>query len=140
MPEVPYLPFTLQSTAQQIHENADSHGFWPPEGRNFAEMLMLMTSELGEALEEHRDGNPVVWFRHTKDCLRYKLNITSAELDSCTCNPKPEGAAVELIDAMIRELDTLYKILEESGFTIDQVMILKMTYNNSRPHKHGKAY
>lgn len=139
--QVPHLPLTLQNIAQQIHKNADSHGFWPPEGRNMGEMISLMHSELSEALEEHRDGNPVVWFKHEEYCQTSKDYVgKTADCAGCTCNPKPEGAAVELVDAVIREFDTLYSILTSSGFTIDQVLLLKMTYNNSRPHKHGKAY
>jgi hypothetical protein len=79
-------------------------------------MIALMHSELSEALEEHRAGRPAVWFD----------------------GPKPEGAAVELIDCIIRALDTLYSM--DLNGDIDSVLQLKMDYNASRPYKHGKAY
>src|SRR5690348_3932574 len=50
----------LSALAQSINDNARAHGFWQSE-RNFGEMLMLATSELAEALEEHRQGRPPVW-------------------------------------------------------------------------------
>lgn len=108
-------PGPLGRLAQEIHDTADSHGFWPAEGRNFGEMLMLATSELAEALEEHRSGNPPVWY---------------------TPNGKPEGTAVELADCVIRCLDTMHSL----GVDIDRVIAEKMTYNAGRPFKHGRAY
>lgn len=105
----------LTSLAKAIHDNARSHGFWDAE-RNFAEMLMLATSELAEALEEHRNNKPAVYFVGT--------------------SPKPEGVAVELADCIIRCLDTLYSL----GVDIDDVVAQKMAYNAGRPHMHGKAY
>lgn len=61
---------------------------------------------------------------------------------------KPEGVAVELIDTVIRVLDCLYFIQQnqpeppEGGrkWTIDGLLMEKIQYNESRPHKHGKAY
>jgi NTP pyrophosphatase (non-canonical NTP hydrolase) len=106
----------LNALAQQIHDTADAHGFWPDEGRNFGEMLMLATSELAEALEEHRDGKPPVYHD--------------------TATGKPEGTAVELADCVIRCLDTLHSL----GVDIDAVVAEKMAYNASRPYKHGRGY
>ena len=106
----------LNALAQRIHDNARAKGFWDSEQRNFGEMLMLATSELSEALEEHRDGNPNVYY------------------DALT--GKPEGAAVELADCIIRVLDTMHSL----GVDIDDVVAEKMAYNATRPHKHGKAY
>ena len=110
------LTFSLDDLASEIHQNARDKGFWD-EDRNFGEMIALVHSELSEALEEHRDGNPDVWF--TKD-------------------GKPEGTAVELVDALIRILDTLKSL--DSGYGIDTIVRLKMEYNATRPRKHGKAY
>lgn len=118
----------LNDLARRIHVNAVQHGFWPEGGRNFGEMIALMHSELSEALEAHRSGEPKVWFKHAGDCTR--------DSAVCNCVPKPEGAATELIDAVIRALDTLY----DMHIDIDSVAEAKMRYNETRPHKHGKAY
>lgn len=76
----------IDELAREIHENARSKGFWE-EARNRGEMLMLVISELAEAMEEHRDGNPLIYKTYTG---------------------KPEGILIELADAAIRILDTLY--------------------------------
>jgi hypothetical protein len=134
---------SVHGLARRIHQTASDHGFWD-FNRNFGEMISLMHSELSEALEEHRAGRPDVWAR-CSECGELRT------LDDWPVNPrfgwichglplKPEGAAIELADAIIRELDTLWKMAESQPYTIDQIIELKMAYNNTREHKHGKAY
>lgn len=132
----------LNALAETINQIATDHGFWPEEGRNFGEMVALMHSELSEALEEHRDGNPALWWRHQGACPL----LTGFALDDqrsvgpddprCKCKPKPEGVAVELADCIIRALDTMYSLRVD----IDKVVQSKVFYNATRPHKHGKDY
>lgn len=130
---------SLNELADEINANAVAHGFWPPVGRNMGEMLMLAVSELAEALEEHRDGHPNVWFQHKAECAWFGVLpdlATEEKPKGCACQPKPEGTAVELADNIIRSLDTLRSL----NVDIDHVVRLKMDYNASRPFKHGKAY
>jgi hypothetical protein len=68
--------------AQRIHDTAVTKGFWPPEGRNFGEMICLVHSEIAEAYEAAMDGLP-------DDKL-----------------PQYSGFSVEIADAIIRLLDT----------------------------------
>jgi hypothetical protein len=122
----------LNDLAAHIHKTATDHGFWPPEGRNFGEMIALAHSELSEALEEHRSERPAFWIKHEKTCSGgYEHGV-------CTCEgqPKPEGAATELVDCIIRCLDTLNSL----GVDIDDLVDEKMRYNEQRPHKHGRSY
>ena len=107
----------LNDYAKECHENAVAKGFWGTD-RNFGEMIALMHSELSEALEAHRAGEPEFY------------------LDA---NGKPEGTSVELIDCLIRILDTLQRRLPE-GVTVEDVLRLKMQYNAGRKMMHGKAY
>lgn len=140
---------TLNSLALDIHVNAQEKGFWDHD-RNMGEMLMLMTSELAEALEEHRDGKPNVYFLCTnKDCQYHERPNSTLRGEHvewygdrgpdgpvCRGSFKPEGVAVELADCLIRILDTMQSL----GVDIDDVVREKMDYNNGRPFKHGKAY
>lgn len=116
-------PGPLMTLAERIHTNAVSHGFWPPEGRNFGEMIALIHSEASEALEEHRSSKPG-WYT----------------VPQAYGPDKPEGVLVELSDIIIRCLDTMYKIADDEHWDIDAVLQSKLLFNESRPHKHGRAY
>lgn len=72
--------------------------------------LMLVVSELGEALEHLRKGNPPD--NHI---------------------PKFSGFAAELADAIIR----LMNLASDEKEPLADAIIAKAVYNDSRPHKHG---
>ena len=64
-------------------------------------------------------------------------------MDDCTridswtgVKAKPEGVAVELVDALLRILDQLGYMRVD----IDGLVAEKMSYNADRPIKHGKNY
>lgn len=115
---------SLQEWAYRIHKLNKTWWADPATGqpieRNIGEMLMLVTSELAEALEGHRKG-----------LMDDKL-------------PEHRNFDVEIIDAFIR----LFDIVGGLNIDIDKVIEDKLAYNANRAdHKPenrvkpgGKAY
>lgn len=54
----------IKTLVTKAHENAVKHGFWEPP-LPFGTAIALIHSELSEALEEERNGNPDIWFACT---------------------------------------------------------------------------
>lgn len=106
---------TLDLMANEVFQNNVNHGFWEGkvEDYNKGEKLMLIVSELAEALEAIR----------AHDSPDDKLS-------------QYPGEHVEIADAIIRLLDycAAYKI------PIGEVLLAKHNYNVGRPYKHGKKF
>ena len=136
----------LNEFAKEVHENAVAHGWWESP-RDFPEVAALIHSEISEALEEYREGNPVIWRRCNPTdifagCNHMKgVNINGGRALSCIkpdgdcryCERKPEGVAVELCDAIIRILDYLAYM----GVDVEAVLMAKHEYNKGREYRHG---
>jgi hypothetical protein len=124
-------PSGFTEFAREVHENAVAHGWWDQD-RGFPEILALCHSELSEALEEHRNGKPLLYFackNQTPNGIAFTCNRDCARCE----HGKPEGAAVEMADCMIRILDWCGK----EGVDIDAIIHMKHEYNKTRPYKHG---
>lgn len=133
----------IKTLVAKAHENAVKHGFWEPP-LSFGTEIALIHSELSEALEEERNGNPDVWFA----CNENNSFLTCAPQDETDClmygkeslckyrSRKPEGVAVELADAVIRIAD----LCGHLGIDLEEVIEIKMAYNEGRPYKHGKKF
>lgn len=115
---------TIKEWQQAVHDNAKAHGFH--EGTlNVPEKLCLIHSEVSEALESHRAGEPALFAT-----LRGVRIMPTPGVD------KPEGIAAELADVVIRVMD----LCGAMDIDLEAVMRLKHEYNVNRPYKHGKRY
>lgn len=98
--------------ARQVHHNAKNKGFWDKD-RNVGEMLALIHSEISEALEAFRSGNPP--------------------------DEKVPGFSsfeVELADAVIRIMDLAFA----RDFSLAAAIVAKAEYNKTRTRMHGKTF
>lgn len=104
--------FVEEFTAMQntAHKTAVSKGWWE-EDRSDAHCIGLMHSELSEALEASRHGNP------PDDKV-----------------PEFDGMSAELADTIIRIMD----FAGQRGLKVAEALEAKMVFNTTRKYKHGK--
>ena len=129
----------LNESAKIIFQNNKEKGFWDNE-RNVGELLMLITSELGEAMEAHRKGHfaKMDVYETTKE--KHFANVdTSAKNVIATTTFQScikDSFEDEIADAVIRLLDLSAGL----GIDLEKHINLKVQYNKSRERLHGKSY
>lgn len=101
----------MRKIQEEIHKNAKEHGWWD-EPRTFGDVIALCHSELSEALESFRNGEPFFWIGD---------------------GGKPEGVGVELADCIIRILDYAGHV----DIDMAELVRKKHEYNKTRPYRHG---
>jgi NTP pyrophosphatase (non-canonical NTP hydrolase) len=99
----------FDAVAQEVNHIAIEKGWWEGE-RNEGELIALMHSELSEALEAIRNGNP------PDDKI-----------------PEFTGVEAELADVIIRIMD----LAAAKGYRVGDAIVAKINYNKNRPYKHG---
>lgn len=132
----------IKETAEVIHQNAVNKGFWPEaqeekNKKNIGELLMLVTSELGEALEAHRKGR----FADPAQLLimqseGYTWEDSQLSYVSHFKENIKDSFEDELADAVIR----LFDMSAGLGIDLEWHIEQKMKYNATREKLHGKAY
>lgn len=101
---------------EEAYKNSADKGFHEGDTLSNNEngnRLMLMVSEVTEAHDALRHGNPP---------------------DSHI--PEFSGAEAELADVVIRAMD----LAETNGWRLAEAIEVKMAYNANRPYKHGKKF
>lgn len=109
---------TITELVVESHARAVAKGFWEASD-NVPEKLMLIVTEIGEAMEELRNPYSV---------------LDEVEL----VDGKPEGFLVELADAMIRIAD-LAGYVSRTPDAFQNALIEKSAYNEHRPKLHGRT-
>lgn len=131
----------INQTAELVHNTAKEKGFW--EGpRNTGELLMLVTSELSEALEADRKNRYADKATFVERFAQVTNSYTNKETDSTEDFKRLFELQIkdtfedELADALIRILD----IAASRGIDLEWHIQQKMRYNATRGYKHGKKY
>ena len=126
----------LNDLAKKIFENNKEKGFWDKE-RNVGELLMLVTSELGEAMEAHRKDR----FADTQIidemvASGYSWQDSTLSFSEAFKKSVKDTFEDELADAIIRLLDMAGGL----GIDIEWHIRNKMAFNETRERLHGKKY
>ena len=127
----------IKEISMEIYENNKAKGFWDNE-RNVGEMLMLVTSELSEALEADRKGKEanIAEFDYEMQNPSITPAIEENAFKNAFENNIKDSFEDEMADAAIRIFDICFGLGIDIEFHIEQ----KLRYNKLRAHMHGKKY
>lgn len=124
----------LNELATKIFEGNKEKGFWDDSPRDIndkkdvALKLMLIVSELGEAMEAHRKGRFAVYeTNNLNDMMSFDEYFEKTTKDTFED---------EIADTIIRLFDMCGGLNINIGHHIQQ----KLIYNGNRPKLHGKKY
>lgn len=129
---------SLNELRDEATRIATEHGFTDSTP---GEELMLIVSELAEALEDIRAGRKIDEMhyepRHEDGVLvEHSFTTPLGPLTIDGKQRKPCGVPSEIADAIIRCLHFAGK----HGIDIDRAVTEKMAFNATRPFRHGKKF
>lgn len=129
----------IEKISEEINKNNHSKGFWD-EGIDIPKKLMLIVSEVSEAMEADRKGRrtPKEVYRD-RDPNSYNVfseYTTEFRNTSLFQDSIKDTFEDELADVAIRLFDLAY----EMEIPLAEHIKWKHTYNTKRPHMHGKKY
>ena len=99
----------IRTMVHAVHENAKAHGWWD-DPREDGTVCMLIVTEIAEAVEALRNGDP-----------------ESVKIPGFT------HAEEEMADAVIR----IFDFAGRHGFNLGKAILAKHQYNLTRSYKHG---
>ena len=128
----------IDEKIKEARQNEIDHGFYP-EGteRNIAECLMLIVSELSEAMEADRKGRFADWLKYEEEWGAYWQEY-GTEFKAEDKNHYFEMIIKDTFEDEIA--DTFIRLFGLCGYMkIDIVKHIeaKMAYNKTREFKHG---
>jgi NTP pyrophosphatase (non-canonical NTP hydrolase) len=124
---------TVNELVKASHDNAVAKGFYGDDGegeRNIGELLMLITSELGECLKADRHGE------YTKVPIENYSGFIDAFYPEMFEHNIKDKVEDKLADAVIR----IAAIAGYLGIDLESHILAKMRYNATREKLHGKKY
>lgn len=132
----------MKNLIEKAHSTAKEKGFWESE-RNTPELLMLIVSELSEALEALRKNHYAdksvadglkqdIDLNHTDDEFQMNRGIWKALFEEKIKSSFED----EIADVAIR----LFDLCGGLNIDLEKHIELKMKYNSMRGYKHGKAF
>lgn len=120
----------IETLVSAAHKNAKDKGFWDKEV-NTCEQLMLVVSELGEAVEALRKGLLV-----TKGGVDSVKSSRGSDYKDKFETFVKDTFEDEIADAVIRLAD----MCGGMGIDLDFHIRAKMLYNEKRERLHGKKF
>lgn len=129
------LCYGLNESAEKIHANNRAKGFWDGE-KNVGELLMLVVSELGEAIDAHRKdmfADKTLLDNHYENASWADKKALFKFLFESSVKDTFED---EIADAVIRLLDLCAGL----GIDLEWHIRNKVEYNKTREKLHGKKY
>ena len=127
----------LNEVRDAIHTNSIAKGFWEEPNTNITEKIMLVVTELSEAVEAMR--------KLSKEELISEIQGNSATIEAFDLYGYDhydfekfvkDSIGDEFADSIIRILDLCGRL----GIDIEGHIKYKMVYNSTRPYLHGKKF
>ena len=127
----------LNEVRDAIHTNCIAKGFWEDHNTNITEKIMLVVTELSEAVEAMR--------KLSKEELISEIQGNSATIEAFDLYGYDhydfekfvkDSIGDEFADSIIRILDLCGRL----GIDIEGHIKYKMVYNSTRPYLHGKKF
>lgn len=124
----------LNEISKEINQQNVRKGFYESP-REIGTLLMLVVSELSEALEADRADRHAEWVMYEKR-LNEEPDRIFVKQQSLFQDFIKDTFEDEIADAIIRLLD----LCGHLSIDIEKHINLKLEYNKNRPQKHGKNY